>query len=360
VVRPSWLRRIGAACLLGAGAYACISLSSPDVAQAEDSTPAAVPAAADTAVQPSPANEPPADPATSSHTGSSSTPATTPEIAPGTTPTTSTPTTSPGTTTPGTATPGTAPAEVIPLAPGQDSVTEPLGDETTVPRSAGPKGAEAAVQPEGVPVPPVTQASTGAQTPVTDASSTDTARAEDIPGTEGPPESTCTGTTSRLADPCGVPVRDAADAGDPRVTDDTVCPVPADMDLSSSGTAEAATGAPPNTRAATTPAGDTVRESSAGPAAPHVTASGSGTGSPAPGAPVSPPLPVAPAPLLTGLAGCGSTSAGPSTARGTAFTVAAGPAAFSNSPPAVTDAASTAPAEGSPATAANDSSTRPD
>jgi hypothetical protein len=34
--------------------------------------------------------------------------------------------------------------------------------------------------------------------------------------------------------------------------------------------------------------------------------------------------------------------------------------AFSSSPPAVTDAASTAPAEGSPASAANDSSTRPD
>ena len=348
--RPSRLRRIGAACFLGAGAYACISLGTQAAAHAVEPPLPPLQSATGTAdpLAPDAAHDPATAP-------SSTQPPPTPAI----TPATSTPVTPPSTGQDATTTP--------PAGKAQDPAEPP---KAAVPAEAG-TGGQALTQ---------TDTSAGAQTPSTEPAISPTATATVVEagvGTEAAATSACAGEASGLPAACGVPVFGSV----PTVAPASACLVPDPADPTcggSSGTVSTGTDSTGTVSTGTAahetvsngrstvahtrarPADDLARRTSIVPAQPHVAAAAPDTGSPAPGLPVAPPQPLAPATAVTGLAGCGSTSAGPDDARGPSAGTAAGLGGYSELSLAVTHAARTAPAEGSPVTGANDPSARPD
>jgi hypothetical protein len=333
-VRPSRLRRLGAACFLSAGAYVCISLGTQALAQAEE--PAPVPPQSETGTTESAllATDLAAVPVPS---------ATQPPTDPPTTPVTSIPeTTGRDTTTAPPAEPGEGPAPADPATTPATVGTASLvaSDDGT---SAGAAAPDADVAPDARTVGTATEA-------------------DDVAGTASDTSSICPETMSSPADSCGVPVFGAVPAGQASALPGVACVVPAGADPTTCGGSIESTSiaGTPAARGDTTSAGALTRTAALVPAQPIVTASPSATGSHAPSAPVAPPRPLVPATAVTALAGCSSTSADPHSARGPAAAVAAVLGGYSELSLAVTDAARTAPAEGSPASAANDPSARPD
>ncbi|CAA9233146.1 MAG: hypothetical protein AVDCRST_MAG57-1929, partial [uncultured Blastococcus sp.] len=224
-VRPSWFRRLRTVCLLGAGAYACISLGAQAAAQTGEPATTPVLSTAVTTEQPPAAVVPPPDPAVAS---SRSQPATAPATTPGTWLTVHPPTTSQDA--------GSA------LLSDETALlsdeTALLYDETGAATPPVPDGSDAA-QPSGGAAIPGTNPSSSGQLPGADAESRLTAATttdgDDDNGADSGTPSTCGTAIGEPAGTCDVSVPSSAQAVEPVVTPDVASPVAPAADMSCAG-----------------------------------------------------------------------------------------------------------------------------